>query len=151
MKSIIDKALLKESLEYNGSISELKENLSLKKYRKFDLDWISDDEFKFTSEYSFGTIKLDYNPGYFDGINGYAKLTSLNNGKTKVDLSTKLRTEMYLFGALCFVVLLIVTLSNGKLPIWSLFIYPITIVWFWYVYRFQEKKLFEEVKTYLAD
>ena len=145
MKGIIEKTLLKESFEYNGSISELKEQIRFKKERKFNLDWISDNEFKFLSKISVGTIMLNFNPGYFDGIKGHAKLTDLNNGRTKIEL----RLEMYVIGILFVVFLLIFLFSNENLPIWTLFLFPLMIVWFWFVYRFQEKRLFEKVKEYL--
>ncbi|WP_421810354.1 hypothetical protein [Flagellimonas sp.] len=149
MKDFIEKILLKESFELNSSTLELKERIRLKKERKFNLDWISDNEFKFLSKVSIGTIMLNYNPGYFDGIKGYAVLTELNNGNTKIELSTKLRFEMYFLGILFIVFLLLFLFNKENLPIWTLFLFPVMIIWFWFVYRFQEKRLFEKVKKYL--
>ncbi|MCR9263694.1 MAG: hypothetical protein NXH86_06025 [Flavobacteriaceae bacterium] len=149
MKDFIEKILLKESFELNSSTLELKEQIRLKKERKFNLDWISDNEFKFLSKVSIGTIMLNYNPGYFDGIKGYAVLTELNNGNTKIELSTKLRFEMYFLGILFIVFLLLFLFNKENLPIWTLFLFPVMIIWFWFVYRFQEKRLFEKVKKYL--
>jgi len=149
MKDLIEKTLLKESIEFNGTLSELKEQIRFKRERKFNLDWISDNEFKFLSKISVGTITVNYNPGYFDGIKGYAKLTELNNGKTRVELYTKLRVEMYVFGILFVMVLFIFLFSKENLPVWTLFLFPIMIIWFWFVYRFQEKRLFEKIKKYL--
>jgi L-asparagine transporter-like permease len=149
MKDFIEKILLRESFELNSSILELKEQIRSKKERKFNLDWISDNEFKFLSKVSIGTIMLNYNPGYFDGIKGYAVLTELNNGNTKIELSTKLRFEMYFLGILFIVFLLLFLFNKENLPIWTLFLFPVMIIWFWFVYRFQEKRLFEKVKKYL--
>lgn len=149
MKNIIEKAFLKESVEFKGSISNLKKQIRLKKDRKFNLDWISDNQFKFLSKLSVGTIMLNFNPTYFDGIKGYAKLTELNNGNTKIELTTRLRIEIYFIIILSVVFLLIFLFSNTKIPIWVLFIFPMMIIWFWIVYRFQEKKLFENVIKYL--
>ena len=42
MKNLIKKTLLTESIEFNGSVSELKEYIRFKNERKFKLDWISD-------------------------------------------------------------------------------------------------------------
>ena len=149
MKELIEKTLLKESIEFKGSISELKEQIRFKKERKFKLDWISENEFKFLSKISVGTIMLDYNPGYFDGIKGYAKITELNSGNTKIELTTRLRIEMYFIGILSVILLLIFLFSNQKMPVWILFLSPVMIIWFWIVYRFQEKRLFEKVRKYL--
>ncbi len=92
---------------------------------------------------------LNHNPGYFDGIKGYAVLTELNNGNTKIELSTKLRFEMYFLGILFIVFLPIFLFNKENLPIWTLFLFPVMIIWFWFVYRLQEKRLFEKVKKYL--
>jgi len=149
MKELIEKILLKEFIEFKGSTSELKEYIRFKKERKFKLDWISDNEFKFLSKISVGTIMINYNPGYFDGIKGYAKLSELKNGNTKIELTTRLRIEMYFFGILSMIFLLVFFFSKENIPIWILFLFPIIIIWFWFVYRFQEKRLFEKVKKYL--
>lgn len=149
MKDLIDKTLLKESIEYNGSISELKEQIRFKKERKFKLEWISNKEFKVISKISIGTIIIDLNPGYFDGIKGYGKLTELNNDKTEVKLTTKLRIEMYFVGILFVIFLLVFFFSDENMPIWTLFLFPVTIIWFWFIYRFQEKLLFEKVRKYI--
>ncbi|MFT5215294.1 MAG: hypothetical protein ACI83H_000402 [Glaciecola sp.] len=86
MKDLINKSQLKESIAFNGSISELKEQIRFKGERKFKLEWISDKEFKVLSKISFDTIIIDSSPEYFDAIKGYGKLTELNNGKTIIDL-----------------------------------------------------------------
>ena len=149
MIALIEKTLLKESIEFEGSIAELKEQIRFKEEREFKLDWISDNEFKFLSKISIGTIMLNYSSGYFDGIKGYAKLIELNNGKTKIELNTKLRVEIYFIGILSIVFLLVFLFSTENIPIWTLFLFPITIMWFWFVYRFQEKLLFKKVRKYL--
>lgn len=149
MKDLIDKTLLRESIEFNGSISKLKEQIRMKRERKFKLDWISDDEFKFLAKVTIGTIMMKYKLGFFDGIKGYAKLTELNNGNTKIELSTKLRVEMYVIGILSIIFPLVFIFSNENIPIWTLFLFPIAIIWFWFVYRFQEKILFEKVRKYI--
>ncbi|MBO6845844.1 MAG: hypothetical protein JJ885_16010 [Muricauda sp.] len=150
MKNLIKKTLLTESIEFNGSVSELKEYIRFKNERKFKLDWISDTEFKFLANVSIGTVIVNHNPGFFDGIKGYAKLTELNNGKTKIELRTQLRVEMYIIGVLFLVFLSIFLFSNENLPLWILFLFPAMILWFGFVYRFQEKRLFEKVRQYLT-
>lgn len=150
MKNLIKKTLLIESTEFNGSVSELKEYIRINRERKFKLDWISDTEFKFLANVSIGTVIVNHNPGFFDGIKGYAKLTELNNGKTIVELKTKLRVEMYSIGILFLVFLSIFFFSNENLPFWILFLFPAMILWFGFVYRLQEKRLFEKVRQYLT-
>lgn len=149
MKSLVEKTLLKESFEFKGSLSELKEHIRFNRERKFRLDWVSDTEFKFLAKVSVGTMMLYYNPKSIDGIKGYAKLTEMENGKTKIEMRTKLRVEMYIIGFLFLLFLSIFLFSNKNLPFWILFLFPVMAFWFWFVYRFQEKRLFEKVKQYL--
>ncbi len=149
MKDLINKSQLKESIAFNGSISELKEQIRFKGERKFKLEWIADKEFKVLSKISFGTIIIDSSPEYFDAIKGYGKLTELNNGKTIIDLNTKLRIEIY-FVIIIFVLAIIASLFSSKeIPIWSVLLFPIIVLCFSFIYRFQEKLLFEKVRNYI--
>ncbi len=79
MEEIIDKLLLKDKIEFNGSVDELNQRINQRKGRKFNVEWISDNEFKFLSKWSIGTLMVD-GAGMVDGIKGYAKI-HLNEGK----------------------------------------------------------------------
>ena len=149
MNELIESTFLKETIEFKGAISELKEQIRLKKGRNFNLEWISDKEFKVISKVSIGIIMLNNFPGFFDGIKGYGTLTELNNGNTQIHLTTKLRVEMYFIGILSAIFFLVAIFSNEKFPIWLFFLFPIMLVWFWFVYRFQEKRLFQKVRNYI--
>ncbi len=151
LKDLIEKTYLKESIEFRGSASELKKRIRLKKERKFDLEWLSDNEFKVLSKFSIGTIMLNNHPGFFDGIKGYGTLTELSNGNTQINLTTKLRVEMYFTGIISIIFILVFIFSDEKVPSWLYFIFPIMIIWFWFVYRFQEKILFKKVRNYIKE
>ena len=140
---VIDKILLHEVFEYRGSIKELKERINNSKSRKYDVEWISGYEFKFHAKWAVGT---------FEGIGifGYATLNENKvNNKVKVTLKTNLRHEIYLcFGI--FVLIFSVAFFEGEsLPFWVYLLFPITIMWFWWVFRFQENYLFDRVKQHL--
>lgn len=149
MDEIFENLLLKRIIEYNGSVDELKEKIRFKREKKFNFEWISNNEFKFSSKLSIGTIILDFNPKYFDGIKGYGELINLNNEKSKIVLKTKMRIELYIFAILSLLFPFIYVFSDEILPIWILFVLPFTLVWFWFVYRFQEKILFDKVENYI--
>ncbi|EDP94907.1 hypothetical protein U8527_15235 [Kordia algicida OT-1] len=151
MKSLIGRIFLKESITCKGSIAELKEKLQQENDCEFSVKWISDNEFKFLANFSVGTIILDDNAAYFDGIKGYAKLIALEKGKTEIVLTTKLRIELFFTGILSFVFPIFFFFSNENLPFWLLFMFPIVTIWFWFVYRFQEKRLFKKVKKHIKN
>jgi len=149
MNELIEKTFLKETIEFKGSISELKEQIRFKKEREFNIEWISDKEFKVFSKISIGTIMMNNFPGFFDGIKGYGTLSELKNGNTQINLTTKLRVEMYFVGIVSAIFILLGIFSDEKFPLWLFFLFPIILIWFWLVYRFQEKRLFKKVRNYI--
>lgn len=147
-KSITDRTLLKQSIDYGDSLAELRQHIQRKDKRKFKLEWISNTEFKVLSTFSLGTIISKSHPNYFDGIRGFAHLTELSNGTTKIDLKTKFRVELYFF---IFLPLLAITtglLKGDEISFFDLIPAPLGLLWFWIIYRVQEKLLFTKVKNY---
>lgn len=149
MKELIGKVILKESIEFNGSIAELKEKIQSQTERKFKFEWISENEFKILSKISMGTFILNSSPKYFEGIKGFGELIKLENGTTKIDLKTKLRIELYFIGIVPMLAIIISFLSDQKIPLISVFLVPFLILWFWFIYRFQEKTLFRKFRNYI--
>jgi len=144
---LLDKILLKDSIEFNGTITELKELIRFKKDQGFRLEWIDQFNFKFISNFSLGTIIVNYFPT--EGIKGFAKLSEIENGKTKLELTTTVRIELYLL-TLSFLILFAVGLfSQEPWPVWTFLVFPLALLWFWWVYRIQEKRLFKKLKKYI--
>ena len=52
MNAFIDKILLNDKIEFNGSVEDLKRKLNESKGRKYNLDWISNTSFEFISKFS---------------------------------------------------------------------------------------------------
>ncbi|WP_026728573.1 hypothetical protein [Flavobacterium denitrificans] len=148
MKELIEKLLLKESIEFNGSIAELKEKIEVSTEQKFRLEWISENDFKILSKISLGTFILNSNSKYFEGIKGFGKLKELKNGKTKIDLIAKLRIELYFIAIIPLLILVGSFLNGEKIPLLSIFLIPFVILWFWVIYRFQEKMLFRKFRNF---
>ncbi len=149
MKKLIEKVLLNESIEFNGSIAELKEKIQIETERKFKFEWISENDFKILSKISVGTLIFNSDSEYFEGIKGFGKLTELKNGKTKIDLNTKLRFEIYFIVIVPILAIIISFLNDQKIPLRSIFLLPFIILWFWFIYRFQEKILFRKFRNYI--
>lgn len=146
---MIDQILLKDSIEFNGTISELKEKIRLKREREFELEWIDQNDFKFLSKFSLGTLIVDGFPGATDGIKGYGKLSETGNGNTRIELKTKMRIELY-FALFVFVFIFFCGYMAGEnFSIWIYLLLPVSLLWFWFIFRMQEKKLFEQFKKYI--
>lgn len=145
---MLDKLILKDSLEFNGTKSELKELIRFKKDRGFRLEWIDDSTFKFVSNFSLGTLIVNYFP--VEGIKGFAKLSEMENGKITVEMRTKIRIELYFFLIISVIIITVGLFSEKSWPIWTFSLFPIGLLWFWWVYRIQEKGLFKRLKKYLS-
>ncbi len=145
---MLDKLILKDSLEFNGSKSELKEFIRFKTDCGFRLEWMDDSTFKFVSNFSLGTLIINYFP--VEGIKGFAKLSELENGKTVVEMRTKIRIELYFFLVISITMIAVGLFSKESWPIWSFALFPLGLLWFWWVYRIQEKGLFKKLKKYLS-
>ncbi len=145
---MFDKILLKDSIEFDGTITDLKERLRFKNNRDFLLEWVDESNFKFVSNFSFGTLLVN-NGVPIEGIKGFAKLSEMKNGKTKVELITKVRIELYFFIAILSVLLVVGLFSEKPWPVWTFTFFPLPLLWFWWIYRIQEKGFFNKLKKYL--
>lgn len=146
---MIDQILLKDSCEFNGTISELKEKIRLKREREFDLEWIDQNEFKFSSNFSLGTLIVDGFSEATDGIKGYGKISETGNGNTRIELNTKMRIELY-FALFVFVFIFFCGYMAGEnFPVWIYLLLPVSLLWFWFIFRVQEKLLFKKFKNYI--
>ncbi|MBC8753742.1 hypothetical protein H2O64_03615 [Kordia sp. YSTF-M3] len=144
-----EQILLKDSIEFNGTIPELKKKIKLNKEREFELEWIDQNDFKFLSNFSLGTLIVDGFPGATEGIKGYGKLTETENGNTRIELKTKMRIELY-FALFVFVFIFFCGYMAGEdFPIWIYLLLPVSLLWFWFIFRMQEKRLFEKIKNYI--
>lgn len=83
MNEVFTWIVLKDEFFFNGTIEQLEEKLRFQNNQKFRVEWIDYQSFKFLSNFSVGTIMVKFNPGFADGIKGYANLIETESGKTK--------------------------------------------------------------------
>ena len=143
--------LLKDSIIFKGTSTQLKKHLQKNIEDEFYIDWLSEDEFKFISTSSFGTLVFHNSPTSVEGIKGFAKIHQLENDTLKIDLKTKIRIEIY-FILFTFVFIFFCFYMSGEyFPKWLYSLLPISILWFWFIYRVQEKRLFNKFKNYIKE
>lgn len=143
--------VLKDQILFKGSITELKRKLHVDPNRSFHIEWLNQREFKFLSNFSVGTLIVRNNVFTVDGIKGYAEIVSSKNGITKISLKTKVRIELYLTLGVFLFFFFVSYMSEEKFPPWIYLLLPLSLLWFWFVYRIQEKKLFNRLKEFLKD
>src|SRR5690606_13879939 len=132
---------------FNGTPSELKEFIRFQEERDFRLEWIDNSTFKFVSTLSLGTLIVNYTR--VEGIKGFAKLMEMREGSTNVQLNTIIRIELYFFSLISIIMISVGLFSNESWPKWTFALFPIGLLWLWWVYRMQEKTLFAKLKKYI--
>ncbi|MFD2588771.1 hypothetical protein ACFSQJ_17730 [Croceitalea marina] len=151
MNEYLSPILLKDELVFNGTIDQLNEKIRLDNNKNFRTVWIEYNKFKFIANWSLGTLIVRGFPKAADGIKGYAELKKIGENKTKVVLRTEVRIELYLI----LIILAIVTIGNliigQEFPVLIFLLVLAFTIWFWFVYRLQEKILFNKLKKYLTN
>ena len=150
MKGVLSRIILKDEFHFDGTVEQLGEKLRFQNNKKFRVEWIDHQSFKFLSNFSLGTLMVNNNPGVVEGIKGYAQLSQMASGKIKVSLTTKVRIELYFFLAVMLIAIIAILVSKDSFPTWMIWFTPLGLLWFWFVYRMQEHILFNKLKNYLT-
>lgn len=138
--------LLRRQFEVPISADFLAKILSSKKDDDLNVRIIDKYNYKILSYSSFGTL---IGGGILmDGIKIYTTLQPASVDKTLIILKTRFRIDLYFIIFVSLIFVLIGSTSN-TFPLWSMFIFPLVTIWFWFIYRAQENKLADEVEAYL--
>ncbi|MDB5004075.1 MAG: hypothetical protein JWQ34_2300 [Mucilaginibacter sp.] len=145
--SWLSRFLIHKQFDINCSIETANNKLSLSPDYDFSISKTDSYRYKFLSDYSVGTLSgAEF---FVDGIKIYGSFTSINESKVNVVLSTRTRIELKLIGFFWFVFILYEAFGNVNVPLWTNFIFPVVLIWFWLVYRFQENRLLSDLEDYL--
>ena len=63
MKGVLSNITLKDEFLFDGTIELLGEKLRFQNNKKFRVEWIDHQSFKFLSNFSLGTLMVNNNPG----------------------------------------------------------------------------------------
>lgn len=146
---MLNKITLTEFIYYEIPQDKLKTLLQSKTSDDFRLQWIDTYRFKFIANASDGTMLSFGSPA--ESIKGFAHICKVSQNKTLLILETKIRIELYL---LLFFFMMLISgefFFKEDVPIWIYGFFPISLYWFWFTYRVQEKKLFEKLKEFLKE
>ncbi len=139
---------LKKQLEIPVSIAEIENKLASYPEGKFEIKKISQGEYKFVSNSSFGTMVVK-NSGPVEGIKIYASLSASNSQSVNIILQTKLRVEIIFIAAMMAFAIIFSLVTRFPQSIWATFIFPLVLLSFWFSYRAQELELISKVESYL--
>ena len=150
MNELLEPILLKDEFVFNGTIDQLNEKIRLDNHSKFRTEWSEYNRFKFFAKWSLGTLTVRGFPGTVEGIKGFAELKKIGENRTKVELRTEVRIELYFFLIILTFICVVGLATQTDFPLWILVLIPVGLLWFWFVYRVQEKMLFGKMKKYLT-
>ena len=140
---------LTKQLELSVSIAIVQNELASYTEGKFEIKKIGQQQYKFVSNSSIGTMIIK-GRGPIEGIKIFALVSSQNTHSVKVTLKTKLRIEIVIIATIMFFVIIFSLITRQSQIIWAVTVFPIVLLWFWFIYRIQELKLISKVEKYLA-
>lgn len=136
--SLMDEVVVFKPLE------EMTKKLEEAKPRGFLIRKSSGGEFGFESNFALTS-------GMGDGIVGKAKLTETQGGGTRIKLTTKPQVAVWFSAIIVLVFLIAMPFIEESVPIWMILVLLIMPFWFFFIFRFQEKSLFEKMKSFLKE
>lgn len=96
-----------------------------------------------------GTIFNNVSFGSVNPIKIHAAIIPIENSKVKIVFTTKLRMELIFLAFFCILTMYAYFFGKGTVSMLINLIPIGTIIWFWYIYRLQEKMLLERIEGYL--
>ena len=114
----------------------------------FSIVKISDYEYKFLADYSWGTLIMKGAPSMVEGIKIFGTFKP-GEETTKVMLIARPRKELFIIVVFWLIVASKILPGSDTMPWWANVLFPVFLIWTWFVYRFQENKLRSKVEAYL--
>ena len=115
----------------------------------FSVVKISDYEYKFLADYSWGTLIMKGAPSMVEGIKVFGTFKP-GERTTAVMLEARPRMELFIIIVLWLIVASKVLPGSDTMPWWVNVIFPVFLIWTWFLYRFQENRLRSKVEAYLS-
>ena len=131
--------LLGKTLDVQVPFDKVTAYLSSYPNKHFDIQKLTATEYKVIAHYSMGIGKMGAK--WAEGINVILTLKALSDTTTKVEITSTLRIELVFFSIISALAIFFMVNSSEKQSIWSIVFFPVALIWFWLVYRFQEKRL----------
>ena len=142
---------LSKVFEINSSIEQLQQQLLNKNIPKFDAEFLSFKEYHINAKLSVG-IAISFSGLFNFPICTSLKLMEETQNKTIVNLKTYVRPELIFISLLWIISLLFKLFSETKIPFAIPFVvFPLILIWFWFVYRTQEESLHTAIEKYLKE
>lgn len=142
--------ILSHDIPINCSFEKLNKVISELDQKSFEIHELKKGKFKFLANFSLGTTIINGYSGIIDGIKVYGEILKASDSTSILKISTKIRIELIFICACWIGITLFQLLGNDRIPIWvNLILFPCIILWFWFVFRIQEKLLLNKIEEKL--
>jgi hypothetical protein len=146
MDEILNKILLSKEIPINSSYEELNTIISKIDQKSFRIKGPQGGEYTFLSNLSLGTAIENIDKGMIEGIKVFGEIKKKSNSTSILKITTKVRIELVFICVFWIGMILFQIFGNEKVPLWvNMIMFPVTLIWFWFVYRIQEKSLMNKV------
>jgi hypothetical protein len=138
---------LAKDIDIPASFEMIERHLALQP-AGFSIVKMSDYEYKFLADYSWGTLLVKGAPSMVEGIKVFG---TFKPGETATALMLAARPRMELFIIIVFWLIVASKALPGSdtMPWWVNVVFPVFLIWTWFLYRFQENRLRSKVEAYL--
>lgn len=143
-------ASLVKQFELNNSIESVRNYISRNESGSFSIIKLSATEYIFLANLSLGTLIKNGRPPNVNGIQTKVVLSLLNKNTTVITFTTKLRFELIITFVAWVLFAIFQLTEKPDVPIWIITaFFPGLLIWFFLVYRIQEKILQSKAEAYL--
>ncbi|MBS1501645.1 MAG: hypothetical protein JST32_06260 [Bacteroidetes bacterium] len=150
---VFNQFLLYKQIDVPLSTEYLENNLSGEPRHGFTIVETDDHQYKCLSNFSLGTFSRTsfFGPSNY-GIKIYMSFDPYLASRTNITLKTRLRPELIVFAAAIFLLtIVIITQPTPDFNKNYLFLFPLLVLWSWFVFRIQEYLLLRRVEKYLNE
>ncbi|RYX83701.1 hypothetical protein EON73_03725 [bacterium] len=141
-----------KKFEVKHSIDQIERQLENVSRNEFQVKKTAFLTYEFLANFSLGTLNIKGMPGLIDGIKTSAKFNAVDANRTEVTLTTSFRTEYVIIVLFWIGVLLYQGFGSKYVPTWiTLILFPVILIWFWFVYSFQERSLQLKAEKFLSN
>jgi hypothetical protein len=149
MRKIIKLFKIEKEYAFSGTLVDFNEKV--RTFKSINVELLSENEIKFSSQLSLGTMISNIDLFATEDINIRATISEFDAERLRIKLSSKIRFEHY-FIAFMFILFLVFSIVE-KESIWLLpsllALWIIFHSWFQYIYRSQENQTIHTVVSKL--
>lgn len=115
-----------------------------KKLFNYKIDKASENRFCISARTSLGVVTA-HGFNIFKPISIFGNISCISGNKLMIDLRTRLRPEIIVLSIASVIAYVLMIINFGTFPAWLFCVPGLVVVWFFFIYRQQEKSLLSKI------